>query len=224
MDRTYRGTRYACYVGSTTQAICNNLTPLLFIIFQKDFALSYERLGSLVFLNFVTQLAVDLLCARYAHRIGYRVPLVLANALSALGLILLGILPLWMQDPYVGLCIAVFAYAVGGGLLEVLVSPVVDSLPTPQSAKGASMALLHSFYCWGQLAVVLISTLLLLVFGQRLWWVLPLLWAIVPACNTVAFSRVPLMPMIPETQRTKIRILFSSSIFLGFLQIGRAHV
>lgn len=213
----YRGTRYACYMGSMTQAICNNLTPLLFIVFQQKFGLSYERLGSLVLLNFVTQLGMDLLCARFAHKIGYRAPLVAAHATSALGLLLLGILPLMMADAYVGLCIAVFMYAVGGGLLEVLVSPVVDSLPTPQSAKAASMALLHSFYCWGQLLVVLLSTLLLLVIGLERWWVLPVLWSIAPLVNMVAFTKVPFMPMIPEEQRTKLSALFKKPIFLAFL-------
>ena len=219
MQPNYRATRHACYVGSMTQAICNNLTPLLFIIFQSAYGLSYQRLGALILINFVVQLTVDLLCARYADKIGYRVPLVVAHAASALGLVLLAALPHWLADPYAGLCVAVVVYAFGGGLLEVLVSPVVDSLPKPQAEKAASMALLHSFYCWGQVAVVLLSTLLLRAIGGALWWVLPIVWAAVPLANMVAFLRVPFVPMIPEHQRTSLRELLKKPLFLAFLTL-----
>lgn len=202
-----------------TQAVCNNLPPLLFIVFQEQFGLSYERLGLLVLLNFATQLIVDLLCVRYAHKIGYRIPLVVAHVLSVLGLLMLGILPLLMADAYLALCIATLTYAFGGGLLEVLISPVVDSLPTPQSAKGASMALLHSFYCWGQLLVVLISTLLLLWIDRTRWWLLPIVWALLPLVNAVRFAKVPLMPMIPEAERTKLGTLLSKPLFYAMLML-----
>ncbi len=214
----YRATRYACYAGIVTQSICNNLAPLLFIVFQLRYGLSYEQLGFLVLLNFVTQLAVDLLCVRYAHRMGYRVPLVAAQVCSAAGLLLMGALPL-IGNVYAGLCAAVLLYAVGGGLLEVLVSPVVDALPAPENGKAASMALLHSFYCWGQLVVVLVSTVLLLAVGQGLWWLLPIAWSAVPVLNALNFVRVPLPAMQAEAERTSVRTLLSKPLFFAFLML-----
>jgi len=214
---SYRGTRYACYAGFMTQAVITNLAPLLFIVFQQQFGLSYERLGSLALVNFCTQLAVDLLCVRYAHKIGYRVPLVAAHVASALGLVLLGILPLVLRDAYVGLCVAVVVYAIGGGLTEVLISPLVDSLPAPKQAKAASMAMVHSFYCWGTLLVVLVSTLLLSWMDRSRWWILPLAWSALPVANALAYARVPLPDMIAETRRTKPRALLARPAFYAML-------
>ncbi|MEU0481534.1 hypothetical protein ABZ260_20390, partial [Streptosporangium sp. NPDC006013] len=158
---TYDHTRRACYTGYVTQAIVNNLAPLLFIVFQTRYQLPLEMLGRLVLLNFATQLVTDIVAVKFVDRTGYRIPLVLAHVLSAVGLVLLAVAPELSPSPYLGLCVAIVVYAVGGGLLEVLVSPVVDALPSPQEGKAAAMSLLHSFYCWGQVAVVAGSTLLL---------------------------------------------------------------
>ena len=152
---TFDHTRRACYTGYVTQAIVNNLAPLLFIVFQTRYEIPYEMLGRLVLLNFATQLITDLVAVRVVDRAGYRVPLVLAHVFCVLGLVMLAVLPAVLASPYVGLCLAIVVYAIGGGILEVLVSPVVDALPSPQEGKAAAMSLLHSFYCWGQVGVVI---------------------------------------------------------------------
>jgi MFS family permease len=210
----FRATRYACYCGYVVQAIVNNLAPLLFIIFSEDYGISYGGLGSLVMINFMVQLGVDALCIKLASPIGYRPLLVAAQAFSAAGLILLGILPLFVKPVYAALVIAVTVYAFGGGLLEVLVSPVVDSIPGETGRKPAAMSLLHSFYCWGQMTVILLSTFLLSLFGRGTWHVLPLLWALVPLGNMFLFTRVPLMPMLPEAETLRLRDLAKSPVFL----------
>ncbi|MFI6507125.1 MFS transporter [Streptosporangium sp. NPDC050855] len=210
---SYDRTRRACYTGYVTQAIVNNLAPLLFIVFQTRYQLPLEMLGRLVLLNFATQLVTDVVAVRFVDRTGYRVPLVLAHVLSVAGLVLLALAPALAPSPYAGLCVAIVVYAVGGGLLEVLVSPVVDALPSPQEGKAAAMSLLHSFYCWGQVAVVAGSTLLLAWIGQDAWQVLPLAWALVPLVNMVAFLRVPLPATVPDEHRTSLRALFSAPAF-----------
>ncbi|HEX8237541.1 MAG TPA: MFS transporter [Abditibacteriaceae bacterium] len=211
---TFHHTRWACYTGYITQAIVNNLAPLLFIVFQTRYHISYEMLGRLALLNFATQLATDFVAIQVVDRIGYRTPLVLAHALCTLGLMLLAILPHLLPSPYLGLSLAIVVYAIGGGLLEVLVSPVVEALPTPQEGKAAAMSLLHSFYCWGQVGVVLGTTLLLAQIGQAAWPVLPIVWAIVPLTNLVFFLQVPLPPTVPDAHRTTLRQLFTTSTFV----------
>ncbi|MGJ6964235.1 MFS transporter [Streptosporangium sp. G11] len=210
---TYDHTRRACYTGYVTQAIVNNLAPLLFIVFQTRYQLPLEMLGRLVLLNFATQLVTDIVAVKFVDRTGYRIPLVLAHVLAALGLVLLAVAPAVSPSPYLGLCVAIVVYAVGGGLLEVLVSPVVDALPSPQEGKAAAMSLLHSFYCWGQVAVVAGSTLLLAWIGQDAWQVLPVAWALVPLVNMVAFLRVPLPATVPDEHRTSLRALFGAPAF-----------
>jgi MFS family permease len=195
------------------QAIVNNLTPLFFIIFSEDYGISYRGLGSLVLINFMVQLGVDALCIKLAAPIGYRPLLVAAQAFSAAGLVLLGILPFVVTPVYAALVIAVTIYGFGGGLLEVLVSPVVDSIPCESGKKPAAMSLLHSFYCWGQMAVILLSTFLLSLFGRGNWHILPLIWALVPLGNMVLFTQVPMVPMLPETETVKPRKLAASPVF-----------
>lgn len=210
-------TRWACYTGYITQAIINNLAPLLFIIFQTQFAIPYELLGRLILLNFTTQLITDIVAVKVVDRTGYRPPMILAHVVSVLGLISLGLLPSLLPSPYLGLSIAVMLCAIGGGLLEVLVSPIVDALPMPEKGKAAAMSLLHSFYCWGQVGVVLGTTLILAVFGRDWWQLLPILWAIVPLLNSIAFTRVPLPATVSEEQRTKLSTLFVNPAFLAAL-------
>ncbi|GAA2910299.1 hypothetical protein GCM10010517_76780 [Streptosporangium fragile] len=216
---TFDRTRRACYTGYVTQAIVNNLAPLLFIVFQTRYQVPVEMLGRLVLLNFATQLVTDIVAVRFVDRIGYRIPLVLAHVLAVAGLVLLAVAPAVAPSPYLGLCAAVVVYAVGGGLLEVLVSPVVDALPSPQEGKAAAMSLLHSFYCWGQVAVVAGSTLLLAWIGQDAWQVLPLVWAVVPLVNLVAFLRVPLPATVPDEHRTSLRALFTTPAFAAALTL-----
>lgn len=212
MTYTYKHTLYACYFGYITQAIVNNLAPILFIVFQNQFSISFEMIGRLIFINFGTQLIVDALAVKFVDRIGYRISMVMAHLFSTVGLVALGILPGLLPHPYIGLLISVVIYAVGGGLLEVLVSPIVDALPG--DAKASKMSLLHSFYCWGQVGVVLITTLLLKVIGSSLWFVLPVLWSLVPLYNLLRFIKVPLMPSVPEHEKMQVSRLLNSKLFL----------
>lgn len=212
MSYTYRHTLHACYLGYITQAIVNNLAPLLFIIFQAEYNLSFEKIGRLILINFGTQIIVDYLAAHFIDRIGYRKAAVMAHALSALGLISLGLLPKLLPEPYFGLAAAVIIYAIGGGIIEVLISPIVESLPA--EAKAAAMSLLHSFYCWGQLSVVLITTVLIKLLGAGVWYLLPIFWALLPVYNLFKFLKVPLVPPVSETDKTPFKELFSSKVFL----------
>ncbi len=212
MDRTYKNTLYACYLGYISQAIVNNLAPLLFIIFQNQFNISFEMIGRLILINFGTQLVVDALTVKFVDKIGYRISVVTAHFFCTIGLIGLGILPVIMPVPYLGLVVAVVLYAIGGGLIEVLISPIVDSIPG--DAKASAMSLLHSFYCWGQFAVVLISTVFIKIAGEGLWNILPVIWAVVPAYNLFKFMRVPMVPAIPEHERFPIKRLLKSRLFL----------
>ena len=209
---TYKHTLHACYLGYVTQAIVNNLAAILFIVFQTQFAISFEMIGRLILINFGTQIAADVFAVKYADRIGYRRTAVAAHIFCAVGLIGLGVFPLIFPDPYLGLVAAVVIYAIGGGLIEVLISPIVDSLPG--DAKASAMSLLHSFYCWGQMGVVIITTLLLWVFGQGIWFVLPILWALVPLYNTWRFTQVPLLPPVPDEHKTPIRTLLRTNIYV----------
>jgi fucose permease len=214
---TFDHTRRACYAGYITQAIVNNLAPLLFIVFQTRYAVPYEQLGRLILLNFTTQLLTDLVAVTLVDRTGYRLPLVLAHGCCVVGLVLLAVLPSALSSPYLGLSLAIVVYAIGGGLLEVVVSPVVDALPSPPAGKAAAMSLLHSFYCWGQVAVVLGTTLLLKQMGQTAWQALPLVWAVVPLANCAVFLRVPLPPTVPDTHRTGLGRLCTTPAFAAVL-------
>ena len=181
MKDRYQKTMTACFVAYIVQAIVNNFVPLLFLTFQRSYQLPLDRITLLVTLNFGIQLLVDLLSVSFVDRIGYRASMVLAHAFAAAGLILLTILPEVMPDPFAGILCAVIIYAVGGGLLEVIVSPVVEACPSDNKEKAMSM--LHSFYCWGHVGVVLLSTLFFSLVGIAHWKLLALLWALVPLGN-----------------------------------------
>lgn len=213
--RTYRGTRYACYTGYFVQAIVNNLAPLLFIVFQTEFHITYAMISTLVLINFVTQLIVDVLSVKLVDRIGHRVSLCIAHLLCGVGFWVMGLLPGRLESPFAGLVAATVIYAIGGGLIEVLISPTVESLPGDE--KAAAMSLLHSFYCWGQVAVVLISTLALRAIGSSHWTLLPLCWSVVPFFNAVNFMSVPLVPPVEEEKGMSIRELLSSKLLLTAL-------
>jgi len=216
-DSAFSSTKRAAYTGFVVQAIVNNLAPLLFIIFHTQFHIPVGQLGLIASLNFGIQLLTDLVAMFVVDRIGYRVPVVLAHVLAAAGLVLMAVLPSALGDPFVGLCLAVVVYAVGGGLLEVLISPIVEHLPTPAHQKASAMALLHSFYCWGQLAVVVGTTALLAVIGQGNWTYLPVLWAIVPLINTFVFLKVPMPKTVSEEDKTPMRHLLGTPLFLAAL-------
>ena len=199
MDQKYQRTVYACFVGYIVQAIVNNFVPLLFLTFHAAFGIPLIQITFLVTLNFGVQLLVDLASVAFVDRIGYRLSLMIAHGCSALGLVLLALLPDVLHDPYVGILISVVLYAIGGGLLEVLVSPVMESCPTPN--KEAAMSLLHSFYCWGHVGVVLISTAFFTLFGIAHWRIMACLWSIVPFVNLILFSRVPIATLIKDGEK-----------------------
>lgn len=196
MNQNYNRTIKACFAGYIVQAIVNNFAPLLFITLQTSYSISLSRITLLVTFNFGLQLLVDLLSAGFIDKIGYRASAVAAHVLSAAGLILLTVLPEMLSDPFIGLLIAVMVYAVGGGLLEVLISPIVVACPTDNKEK--AMSILHSFYCWGQVGVVLLSTLFFRLAGIQHWKVLAILWAIIPILNGIIFLKVPIAPLISE--------------------------
>ncbi len=190
MLKSYRHTKIACYFGYVTQAIVGNLVPLLFLIFQSEFGVSLAQVTVLVTVNFSVQLLIDLLFSKLADKIGYRVCLVGAHVFAAVGLAGLAFFPAILPDRFAGLITAVCCYAVGGGLIEVLVSPTVEACPTKN--KAAEMSLLHSFYCWGSAAVVLLSTGFFFAFGQSNWRILVIIWACVPMLNAAYFAFVPI--------------------------------
>lgn len=199
MKRTYRQTIAACFVGYIVQAIVNNFVPLLFLTFHERFGIPMSKITLLVTVNFGLQLLVDLVSVRFVDRLGYRACAVLAHGAAAAGLVALAVLPRLLPDPFVGILISVALYALGGGLLEVLVSPIVEACPSEH--KEQTMSMLHSFYCWGHVGVVLLSTLFFQVFGIGAWPVLALLWAAIPLCNGVFFSMVPIAPLVREDER-----------------------
>lgn len=212
MKLSYRHTISACFLGYIVQAIVNNFVPLLFLTFQSSYEIPLSRITVLVTVNFSVQLLVDLLSAGFVDKIGYRVSMIIAHLTAAAGLVLLTVLPDALPDPFFGLLIAVVVYAIGGGLLEVLVSPVMESCPTDNKEK--AMSLLHSFYCWGHVGVVLISTVFFAVFGIGNWKILALIWALIPLCNLFLFAAVPIAPLIQEGERgLSLRDLFSRGMF-----------
>ncbi|MEG0740960.1 MAG: MFS transporter [Clostridia bacterium] len=190
MRLTYQHTIKASYLGCITQAIINNFAPLLFLTFQRDYHIPLAQITLLVTVNFGVQLAVDLLSAKFVDRIGYRRCIVAAHFLCALGLVCMGILPALLPAPFVGLLCAIVLYAIGGGLIEVLISPIVEACPS--DAKASAMSLLHSFYCWGHMGVVLISTAFFAILGVKHWPILALCWALLPLCNAFFFLKVPI--------------------------------
>lgn len=207
MNKGYKWTVNACFTGYIVQAIVNNFVPLLFLTFQSNYGIPLSRITLLITVNFAVQLTVDLVSVTFVDRIGYRVSMLIAHGMAALGLAGLTVLPRMLDNAYAGLLVSVVCYAVGGGLLEVLVSPVMESCPTDNKEKAMSM--LHSFYCWGQVGVVLISTLFFWLFGIGNWWILALVWAAVPIANGLLFARVPIAPLIQEGERgLKVRELF----------------
>ena len=213
----YKGTMRYCYTAYVVQSIVNNLLPLFFVIFREQFGISTVKLGSLVLINFSLQLITDIVASKYGDRWGYRLPMTLSHALSTIGLVLAAILPFYFRDAFLGLVIATFFSAIGGGLIEVMVSPLMDSLQLMQ--KSSAMSFLHSFYCWGQVAVVVVSTLFIKVLGESYWFILPPLWALVPFINTFMFIKTPLPEAIKEEERTPLKALFGKPIFILMLII-----
>ncbi len=219
----YRLTKICCYVGYFVQAIINNFLPLLFVIFNENYGLSYEKIGSLIVINFVTQICVDLCSIKIIKWLGYHKCAVLANFCAAAGLILLSVLPNIIGNTFLAIVLSILVYATGSGLIEVIISPIIEYLPTEKSKKAAEMCLLHSFYCWGHLLTVIITLLLFFVFGQGDWQYVALIWAAVPLINAFIFIKAPIVdPELEErekgTKKEKPTInIFKSVYFYIFI-------
>ena len=212
MKYSYDSTMRACFTGYIVQAIVNNFAPLLFLTFQRTYHIPLQQITLLVTFNFGIQLLTDLLSVAFVDRMGYRASMLLAHILSALGLICLTVLPERMGHPFAGILISVIVYAVGGGLLEVLVSPVVEACPSTHKEKAMSM--LHSFYCWGHVGVVLFSSIFFKLVGIENWKLLAVLWAVIPILNALIFTRVPIAPVLPEGEEgMTIVTLFQNRTF-----------
>ena len=212
MDKSYNKTLYACFIGYIVQAIVNNFVPLLFLIFHSSYGIPMTQITLLITFNFGLQLLIDILSVTFVDRIGYRASMVIAHACAVNGLVFLTILPDICRSSFIGLLIAVAIYAVGGGLLEVLVSPVVEACPTQNKEK--AMSLLHSFYCWGHVAVVLLSTVFFQIFDIQSWKIMSCIWAVVPFINMIFFTKVPIASLVNKGEKgLTIGQLFHRKIF-----------
>lgn len=212
MKADYKKTVNACFIGYIVQAVVNNFVPLLFLTFQSQYGIPLSKITFLITFNFSIQLVIDLLAAKFVDKIGYRASALSAHASAALGLCMLAFLPELTKDPFIGILISVVIYAVGGGLLEVIVSPIVEACPTDN--KEAAMSLLHSFYCWGHVGVVLLSTMFFRFVGIGHWKILACLWSLVPLLNMLAFFKVPIAPIIEEGgQGLSFKELLKNKVF-----------
>lgn len=211
MAKNYRKTLIACYLGFITQAISANFAPLLFLKFHKDYSISLGKIALISTMFFLTQLVIDILCAQFVDRIGYRKCVVVSELCSALGLVGLAFLPDICHDPFTGIIISVIVYATGSGLIEVLCSPIVEACPFEH--KEAVMSLLHSFYCWGSVCVVLLSTLFFAVFGIESWRWLACIWALIPLYNIYNFATCPIEHLVEDGESMKITGLFRVPLF-----------
>lgn len=216
MRLSFKSTIYACYIGYFTQAVIVNLPPLFFLRFQTEFQISLTAIGLLISVNFFIQILTDLATMKFADKIGYRGCMIIAFSVSIIGICGLSVFP-YIMAPYSGILLSTVFCAVGGGLMEVLVSPIINSLPSEN--KSQSMIFLHSFYCVGQVAVILISTLCIFVFSIDKWYVLPFMWALVPLVGLCLFMAVPMVSGESEHQKMSVKQLFKSKGFLLLIMV-----
>lgn len=215
MRSPYQKTMYACFIGYIVQAVVNNFVPLLFVTFQKTYQISLSKITFLITINFLIQLLVDMLSAGFVDKIGYRASIILAHVCVAAGLLSLTILPELLPNAYSGILIAVAIYAVGGGLIEVLISPILEACPTDN--KEQAMSLLHSFYCWGHMGVVLLSTVFFALCGIDNWKILTILWVLIPIANILLFAKAPIYSLHEEgTAGLTLGQLFRKKLFWVF--------
>lgn len=215
LRKSFKATITASCLGYFTQAILINFAPLLFITFQKEFGLSIAQLSVLIATNFATELLIDFLGTKYVSKIGYRRSVIIAQALSVMGLIMIPMLPKILPYKFLALEIAMIFCGLGGGLIEVLISPIVEACPTKR--KSAIMSMLHSFYCWGQMGVVLFSTIYFRTVGIENWEYLSLIWAIIPAVDLILFCFVPINTLVDESEESSFGDLVKQKLFWVFL-------
>lgn len=210
--RTFKGTKIACYTGYIVQGIINNIAPLLFVIFSDKFGITLGKLSLLITINFVTQLVVDAISIKFADIIGYKKLAVVSQGIAFVGLACLGILPNVLKNVYLGILISIMLSAIGSGITEVIISPIVEAIPCEK--KTAEMSLLHSFYCWGQFIVVLLTTIMIKILGNDLWYIAPIIWSVIPLINTLNFLTVPIEPNLTEGEKTPFFKMLLSKQFL----------
>ncbi len=210
-QKNYKKTLAACYLGFVTQAITANFTPLLFLTFVNTYGVTFEKIAMIPLVFYLTQLLIDFAATKFADKIGYRTCVVASQVLSAIGLLLMALLPELLSAPFIGILISVVLYAIGSGLIEVLVSPIVEACPFEN--KDGVMSLLHSFYCWGAMGVVLGSTLFFALFGIEKWKVLVFIWALVPLYNAFNFMNCPIERLVEDGKSMGVRELLKTPIF-----------
>ena len=212
-QRTFTGTKIACYTGYVVQGIVNNIAPLLFVIFSNKFNITLDKLALLITINFATQLFIDTVSIKFVDIIGYKPLAIISQATAFIGLSCLGILPNILDNAYIGIVISIILSAIGSGITEVIISPIVESIPGEK--KTAEMSLLHSFYCWGQVFVVFLTTIMIKALGNDLWYIAPVLWSIIPLINTINFISVPIEPNLTKEEKTPFfKMLFSKQFIL----------
>lgn len=210
-QKNYKKTLAACYLGFVTQAITANFTPLLFLTFVNTYGVTFEKIAMIPLVFYLTQLLIDFAATKFADKIGYRTCVVASQVLSAIGLLLMALLPELLSAPFIGILISVVLYAIGSGLIEVLVSPIVEACPFEN--KDGVMSLLHSFYCWGAMGGVLGSTLFFALFGIEKWKVLVFIWALVPLYNAFNFMNCPIERLVEDGKSMGVRELLKTPIF-----------
>ncbi len=213
--KNYGRTKLACYLGFVTQAISANFVPLLFLTFYREFGISYAQLALIPLTFFMTQLIVDFLSARFVDRIGYRKCILIAQITSGAGLLMLSVIPDLFPDPFAGILLCVVIYAIGSGLIEVLCSPIIEACPFEN--KAGMMSLLHSFYCWGAVGTIALSTVFFVIFGTDHWRILACLWAIIPLFNVWNFATCPIEPIVAEGESMTVLQLLKTRVFWLFI-------
>ena len=211
MNKNYKKTLFACYLGFITQAISANFAPLLFITFYKSYNISFGKLALIPTCFYITQIVIDFACTKFVDKIGYRISIIISEITSAIGLIGLAFLPSILPNHFIGIIICVIIYAIGSGLIEVLCSPIVEACPFEN--KDGMMSLLHSFYCWGAVGVILGSTLFFTIFGLEHWRILAFIWALIPLLNVYSFATCPIEPIVEDGKGMTIKELFKTNIF-----------
>ena len=209
---SYTHTKISCYLGYTSQAISFSIPPLFFAIFNTRLNMSLSQIAFVIFMCFIIQLIVDAVAVKYVDRIGYRKSMIAGQITAASGLLFLGILPEFMENSYLGFFIAAVFYSIGCGITEVIVSPIIEYLPTKN--KAAEMSLLHSSYSWGTVIAILATSFLLVLFGRVNWFVIPVLWALIPFYNIYLCFKVPFPDTIKEHERTRIKDILLNPMFI----------
>lgn len=212
MKTNYTYTKICCYIGYFVQAIINNFLPLLFVTFNTKYSLSYEQIGSLIVINFLAQIFIDITSVSLVKILGYRKCTVIANILAGVGLCLLSFLPRIMANTYAAIIISICFYAVGSGLIEVIISPIIEYLPL--NSKASQMSLLHSFYCWGQAVTVIITVIMFKIFGGENWFYMPLVWSAIPFINAIMFLSAPIVDPEKEYGKKSFSILKNKEFYL----------